>query len=55
MKTGKLTINPAYPYQNCKDEKSYIPVIFSKKKTGNPGAKRCPEDKNCTRLQNSQL
>ena len=26
MKTGKLNIDAAHPYQNGKDEKSYIPV-----------------------------
>ena len=32
MKTGKININSAQPYQNGKDQRSYIPVTFYKKK-----------------------
>ena len=44
MKTGKFYIKPAQSYQNRKEEKSYVPVSFSKN-TGFSGGKPCPEDK----------
>ena len=56
MKTVNMTIDPAHPNQNRKDEKSYIPVTFyEKKKTGNHGRNFRPEDKDSTRLQELSL
>ena len=54
MKTGKLNIDAAHPYQNGKDEKSYIPVTFHKN-TGNSDGKIYPENKDGTRLQDLSL
>ena len=51
-KTGKLIFNPAHPYQNRKDEKSSIPVTFSKN-TRNPGGNLSQKDS--TRLQELSL
>ena len=50
MKTGKLVDDPAHPYRNCKDEKSYVLVKFYKN-TVNLGGKLRPEDKDSTRLK----
>ena len=54
MKTGKLIINPAQPYQNRKHETFYNRVTFYKK-TRRPGRKLRPEDKDSTRLQELSL
>ena len=54
MKTGKLIIDPAHPYQKRADKKSSIPVTFYKN-TGNNGEKFHPENKDNTRLQEISL
>ena len=54
MKTGKLIVKTAYPYQSCNDYNSYIPVTFLKN-TGNAVGKLRPQDKSSTRLQELSL
>ena len=50
MKTGKLIIYPAHTHQNRKDAKFYTLVTIYER-TGNPGGKLRPKDKDSTQLQ----
>ena len=54
MKTGKLFVSSAQPYQSRTDENSYILKLFIKS-TGQPGGKLHPQDKSSTRLQKLSL
>ena len=55
MRTEKTNVERTpLPYQNLKNEKLFIPVIFYIS-TGNPGGKLRPEDKDSTRLQELSL